>query len=294
MRHRHFLSLAEPAGLRLFLGATLLGLALAGTASADPYLSHLEVDTPETAVLVRMDLETRAREVVGDTRENLLELQFDARGRLWAASADALFRVDPATAQATRIGDFGDVAPNPSPDLAISAEGELWMKSSSFDETELYTVSLSTGAATLRDRIPVSASGIAFAGDKLFVLSRSDLMEFDPATGELTTLAPAFPGAGGFFGVMDSFDRTLYYQWINLVSVLPVSLIAYDLETGETTNVASSYAFARDIRAAAICGTADRCRDQVTNVPAADALGLGVLAALLALAGVTLQRRATS
>ncbi|MEO1368745.1 MAG: hypothetical protein AAFX50_16340, partial [Acidobacteriota bacterium] len=264
MLSRHFTPRAEPSSFRRFLAALLVGSAFAGAASADPFLYDLDIDSLETSVLVRMDLETRVREVVGDTSENLLELQFDARGRLWAASADALFQVDPATGRSTYIGDFGGpAAPNSSPDLAISPQGELWMKFSVFDETVLYTVSLSTGAATLRDRLPVPASGIAFAGDKLFLLSRDDLLEYDPATGELTTRAPAFPGGGSFFGVMDSFDQTLYYQWINLVSVLPVSLIAFDLETGETSTVAQSYAFARDIRAAAICGSADLCRDQV-------------------------------
>ncbi|MEO1086306.1 MAG: hypothetical protein AAFY88_18885, partial [Acidobacteriota bacterium] len=279
---------------RALLWAVLPGLILAGAAAAEPFNYYLDANNLETSSLVRMDLETRAQEVVGDTLENLLALQFDAQGRLWAVSSDALFRLSPTTGRATQVGDLGDLTLPSNPDLAISPSGELWLATSDSGGVTLYTVSLSTGEATLNTQLPDPSSGITFVGDKLILLSGSNLLEFDPATGATMLLTPAVSGGGGFFGAMDSSGQTLYYQWINLVSILPITLVSLDLETGDSSNVAREYALYHNVQSLAICDNTGLCRGRVTDVPAADAVGLGVLAALLAVAGIAFQRRRAS
>ncbi|MEM1183040.1 MAG: hypothetical protein AAGM22_32155 [Acidobacteriota bacterium] len=276
---------------RRALWVSVFGLALAGGATAEPFAFYVE-NRSQGSSLLRMDLETRERDAVGDTVAGLLALQFDSTGRLWAVNGASLFRLDPTTGRASEVGPLGAVPLGPEVDLAMSPAGELWL-SADAEGPRLFTVSLDTGEATLRASLDHGVAGIAFVGEQL-ILSVSlgegtdQLVAFDPESGAVTPLAESPISPAEFPISMDGFNDILYIQGVNLVSTLPITLYSLDLETGDASVVASEFSIAHWSRSLAICH--GPCRgSQVTDVPTASTMGLALLAAILTSAGLALR-----
>ena len=93
----------SPRASRL-LAALGLALALSGFAQAAPVLWIAD----ESGQLARVDIASGAVRAPHNMGVRLSDIAFDPEGRLFGITYDAqLFRVDPGTGSATRVGELG-------------------------------------------------------------------------------------------------------------------------------------------------------------------------------------------
>lgn len=139
-----------------------------------------------------VDLQTGAVNVIGNMGVTMTDIAFDSRGDLYGVTFTSLYRIDKATAVATKVGDLGISSAN---SLAVDGAGTLYTATNM-----LYTVDASTGKASSVGNGGASyfsEGDLAFVDSHLYLTSGSSLVELDPAKGSGTVV-----GSIGFSGIM--------------------------------------------------------------------------------------------
>lgn len=169
-------------------------------------LYGVHASTPVNSQLVRFDPVKQSIEKVGPLhkKHDLEGLDTDPRSGKMYAIAGAhgkqkgnLFEVDPNSGQLTLIGNTGaNQTDKEMEGLAFHpSKDELWTYR---EKTGLYTLDLTTGAATLQWSSPASMKnweGIAWTpeGDALYGVYNNILYRWDPATREADTVCTNLP-----------------------------------------------------------------------------------------------------
>jgi hypothetical protein len=173
-------------------------------------------------------------------------------GVLYASAANksagpgSLLTINPATGLVTLVGSFGLPAGNTMTDLAFDPTSGKLYGISSTGGSNLYTVSLATGAAT-----QVAPSGITFTeGGGIAVNSTGviyatpipgDFGTYNATTGAYTNIgggAPVVTGSQGFQAL--AFDPNGALYGINLGTGKATHLVKFDPATGTVTDVGPS------------------------------------------------------
>jgi sugar lactone lactonase YvrE len=157
--------------------------------------------------LLAIDPTTGAGTVIGSTGQQIPDMSFSASGVLYAwsegmivtdslgdpsfATNDDLYRIDPSTGAATKVGESGLITVETG--LAFDKNGTLWLKPSN----DLYTLDPNTGLAS-STAIPLTASidlknVLAFDENNVaYSISRrngqSFLEKIDVVTGQVTEI----------------------------------------------------------------------------------------------------------
>ena len=186
---------------RFYFSLLLVLLFVAGQAVAGPVLYIDDSD----GNLGTVDVQTGAVTVIGATGVVLTDIAFAPNGKLYGISFTDLYRINPTTAVATRIGAHGIAQGNA---LVFGDDGTLYAMGNG--ATDLYTVNLYTGVASVLADIGFESAGdLAFNDGELYLSSTTnDLIEFDPDTFEVTDV-----GSFGFdnvYGLATGDDGVLY------------------------------------------------------------------------------------
>jgi hypothetical protein len=270
---------------RLGWAAAALALAL-GTAGPAP-ADVIGIDT-DSGNLYRVSTSNAALTLIGNTAVTFWgDIQFAPNGTLYGFTVGVgplLYRINPTTAASTPVGSTG-LALVFEGGLAFSPGGTAYgANSGGPDNDQLFTINLTTGAATLLGTLSGShdLNGLAYRSDgKLVGLDRviNSLLLIDPATLAVSTLAPLGPTVGAVGGMTSADGSTGYFSTSGPVGSIPGtnSLYSFNLFTGSFALVGS---FAPTIGDTGISGLAQ------TPIPEPASLSLTSLAAgLAALAG---------
>src|SRR5437899_2345227 len=114
--------------------------------------------------LLTVNPTTGALMVVGNTGTVLLDIAFAPTGDLYGISASELYRINPSTAAATRIGVLSTDEPPANQfanALTFGSNGTFY--AASFATTAIYTIALLTGRAS-----SIGTTGFASSGDLAF------------------------------------------------------------------------------------------------------------------------------
>lgn len=206
------------------LGAAASMIALAG--AADAAVLHIN---DSGGRLGTVDTDTGAVTVIGATGISLTDIAFAPNGDLYGISFDRIYRIDPATAQTTLVGDHGVSGGNA---LVFGADGTLYAAGA--NSTQLFTIDTATGTGTsLGDTGVRSGGDLAFVEGQLYLASaQGDLVAIDLAAVSATTIGSF--GVGNVFGISSPGDGTLF-------GVGGTTIFQVDLGTGAALG-ALSYA----------------------------------------------------
>ena len=202
--------------------ACALGLLAGAASSALAQDTLYGLRSPTSPALFTIDTSSGSEdlvELVTGAEAIFSGMTFDENGDLYCIDgfndglSDRLFRIDPATAAGTVVGDTGEnwnfrsVAFDPSSGTLYAAR-----------DSQLYTADRSTGAVSFVANVSgpgldqlttlvIADDGTAYGSD----IGDATVFEIDLATGEATALGNAFPGTRNWFNDLAlSSDGTLW------------------------------------------------------------------------------------
>ncbi|HET6602883.1 MAG TPA: IPTL-CTERM sorting domain-containing protein [Xanthomonadaceae bacterium] len=286
--------------LRQLLMAVVYVLPVAGMAQPSGYATVFDR-------LARVDLTTAQATDIGPIGYSDVEgLAFSPDGMLYGAAdlglssgasqTDLLLRIDPATGQGTLVGPLSGLAglgPGGNLDygLAFTCDGRLWLSSDTTDQ--LWEVSPATGSTRLVGSTGAAITGLAGRGNVLYgigVGTQKNLYRIDLVTGAAILIGPLgiaeslssggadFDAAGQLWATLDSQPPDVSF---------PSRLARIDPVTGAATIVAPIAGLPDSVSARGFAiGPPGGCSVgtvRVTTIPSTSDLGLGLLAALIAL-----------
>jgi len=184
---------------------------------------------------------TGASMVVGNTGTVLLDIAFAPTGDLYGITASELYRINPSTAAATRIGFLSTDEPPANQfanALTFGSNGTLY--AASFVTTAIYTVDLLTGRASSIGTTGFASSGdLAFSNGSLFLSATGGgpsgdlLVKIDLRALSQSSIVGNM-GIRGVYGLAATSDGALY-------GVAGNQVFALDTSTGATTRRATFF-----------------------------------------------------
>lgn len=186
---------------RFHILSLLALLFIAGQAVAEPVLYIDDAN----GNLGTVDVQTGAVTVIGATGVVLTDIAFAPNGKLYGITFTDVYRIDPKTAAATRIGAHGIPQANA---LVFGSDGTLYATGNG--TTNLYSINLYTGVANTLTSIGVNSAGdLAFNNGYLYLSSTTnELIEIDPYTYDVTDVGPF--GFADVYGLATGDDGVLY------------------------------------------------------------------------------------
>ena len=137
-------------------------------------------------------------------------LAFDSAGALYAATQSTLYRLDPASAAATRIGEFGSAPElgSTGQNIRFAADGNLYISNTESDghDTDIYRLDTTTGAATWMGEVLVPGLALNNFGATMYGVSMPLLNGATAALWSLdvNSFVPGGTNADGSTHVIDS------------------------------------------------------------------------------------------
>ncbi len=169
---------------RSFVSKCLLLAAFTFSVSAAARADSFIFAGDSSGNLWRVDPATGAASRVGLMSHVMTDIALSPTGELYGINYYAFFRIDPTTGAVTMIGRLGVSHAN---GLVFGSNGVLYLSTYAGSEVgELRTVNLLTGATTLVGPIGYSSAGdLAFSSNgSLFMTDENSLLiEVDPLTG---------------------------------------------------------------------------------------------------------------
>ncbi|HEY5893871.1 MAG TPA: hypothetical protein VIT91_11625 [Chthoniobacterales bacterium] len=152
-----------------------------------------------------VDVSTGTTTIVGSMGTALTDIAFAPNGDLYGLSFTNLYRINSQTAALTPIGPHGISGGNA---LVFGTNGILYGAGNT--STGLFSINISTGAATLLGNIGFRSSGdLAFNNGQLYLSSTTNqLVQINQATFAGTALGPL--GFSSVFGLATGDDGVLY------------------------------------------------------------------------------------
>jgi hypothetical protein len=151
------------------LGQTLSIMGMTCSPDGTLYaIGQADPSKPDFNSLYTVNRETGLASLIGSTGVQvqgpfsgfLMALAFAPDGTLYGANVSTLFRIDPATGEATKVVDFVDVTSVMG--LAIDSDGNFYV-SDFVTQSHIYTLNATTGVAT-----PILNTGLAFVHNIAF------------------------------------------------------------------------------------------------------------------------------
>ncbi len=267
--------------VRLFLAVAAVLLFWGGYAKADQLLG---VDY-DTGNLYKVSPTNASLTLIGNTGvTSFAEIEFAPNGTLYGFTPSGqamLYTINPTTAGVSAIGPLG-IGFVFEGGLAFAPNGTAYgMNSGDAGSPGLFTINLSTGAATLVGTVPGShdINGLAWRSDGMLVgLDRvtNSLLAINPTTAAFSVIASVGATVGGVGG-MTTLGSTGYFNTSGPGGSAPGSnqLFSFDLFTGAQSLIGS---FSPTITGTGISGLAGSVSTAAVPEPSSVILlGLGGL-----------------